>query len=320
MELASNIERAVKRQRRPRYRRVAAVKFQLQERDLEIIKLVHRYRLISSDNILALLPGSRKGILRRLCFLFHGRYLERPPEQIKPLALGSRPMVYGLGQRGADILHQELGLPKSKIDWARKNREVKQLFLEHTLMISNFLACLTLACRMRGDIRVMDTDEIVQGKPQLHVKTSFKFKGQVYNLNYRLEPDRVFGLHFVNDPPGSNRLFFLVECDRSTMPIRRINPYKSCFEKKLRGYWDCWQKGMFREALGFQNARVITLAKSKERIASMVKVVRELGESGKAPRMFLFALESDFTLKNIDRVLAPIWRNANDDRLMSLVD
>ena len=77
---------------------------------------------------------------------------------------------------------------------------------------------------------------------------------------------------------------------------------------------------MFKEAFGFTNASVITLAKSNDRIANMIKVCRELGEKGKAPRMFLFALESDFTLKNIDRVLAPIWRNANDDRLVSLIE
>ena len=210
MELASNITSVITHQRRPRYRRVETVRFQLQERDLEIIKLVHKYRLVSSDNILALMSGSRKGMLRRLCFLFHGRYLERPPEQIKPLALGSRPMVYGLGQRGAEVLCQELGLPKSKIDWARKNREVKQLYLAHTLMISSFMINLTIACQRRGGIRVLDGGEIVHGKPQLHIKTIFKFKGQAYNLQYRLEPDRVFGLHFVNDPQGSNRLFFLL--------------------------------------------------------------------------------------------------------------
>jgi hypothetical protein len=166
----------------------------------------------------------------------------------------------------------------------------------------------------------MDAAEIVSGKPMLHVKTNFKFKGQVYNLNYRLEPDRVFGIHFTNDPPGSNRAFFLLEADRSTMPVRRTNPYKSCFEKKLKGYWTCWQKGMFKETFGFQNARVIVLAKSNDRIANMIKVCRELGEKGKAPRMFLFALESDFNLKDVDKVLARIWRNANDARLVSLID
>ena len=77
MELASNIAPTIKRQRRPRYRRVASGRFQLQVRDLEIIKLVRRYRLISSDNIVALLPGSKKGILGRLYFLFHGGFLER---------------------------------------------------------------------------------------------------------------------------------------------------------------------------------------------------------------------------------------------------
>ena len=105
-------------------------------------------------------------------------------------------------------------MPLSKTDWTRKNREVKQLFLQHTLEISNFQTCLALACRNHGAIRVMPAEGIVQGRPLLNVKTSFRFKGQNYNLSYSLEPDIVFALNFVHDPPGRNRSLFLAEVDK----------------------------------------------------------------------------------------------------------
>ena len=306
--------------RKPRYRRSEAVSFQLQRRDLEIIRLVHKHRFLSSEHIIALLPGSRKGILRRLHFLFHGKYLDRPLEQIKPFVLGSRPLIYAVGPLGADLLNEELGIFCGKVDWAGKNREVKRIYLEHTLMVAHFMVCLEIACRKHGGIRIIETEEIVRDRPILRVKGNFKFKGQVKYISYSLEPDKVFGLHFLDEPEGSNRAFFLLEADRSTMPVRRINPYKSSFEKKIRGYWECWQKGAFKEVFGFQNARVLTLAKSNERIQTMSSVCRELGEKGKGSRMFLFTVESNFMLADVDQVLAPVWQSATDDRLMSLVE
>jgi len=322
MELATSILSTTteKHPRKPRFRRVEAVSFQLQKRDLEIIRLVHKHRFLSSEHIIALMQGSRKGILRRLHLLFHGRYLDRPLDQIKPFVSGSRPLVYALGPRGAGLLFEEFGIFCGKVDWTWKNREVKRIYLEHTLMVAHFMVCLELACRRHGGVRVIETEEIVKGRPMLRVKTNFKFNGQVHHLSYSLEPDKLFGLHFLNEPEGSNRAFFLLEADRSTMPVKRANPYKSSFEKKIRGYWECWQKGAFEEAYGFQNARVLTLVKSNDRIETMFSVCRELGEKGKGSRMFLFALGSNFILADVDKVLAPVWRGAGDDRLMSLVE
>ena len=88
---------APKQQRKPRYRRAAGVTLRITERDKHIIYQVYKHRFLTSKHISALVNGSQQGILRRLHLLFHGGYLDRPPEQIRPYRQGSDPMVYGLG-------------------------------------------------------------------------------------------------------------------------------------------------------------------------------------------------------------------------------
>jgi len=54
-------------------------------------------------------------------------------------------MVYGLGDKGVDLLAEEHGLDRGGIVWQEKNKEVKERYIQHVLMVSNFRACLTLA-------------------------------------------------------------------------------------------------------------------------------------------------------------------------------
>ena len=101
--------------RKPRYRRVPSVGFRLQERDREIIKHVFKHRFLNSNHIVALIGGTRQPILRRLHGLFHAGYLARPLEQIRPYKRGSDPMVYGLGNAGADLLAEEYQVPRGRL-------------------------------------------------------------------------------------------------------------------------------------------------------------------------------------------------------------
>jgi hypothetical protein len=87
-------------ERRPRYRRAAPserLSFRLQERDREIVSLVHDYRLIPSGHILQLIDGSDQKILRRLQALFHARYIDRIPQG------HNSEMLYALDDMGADL-------------------------------------------------------------------------------------------------------------------------------------------------------------------------------------------------------------------------
>ena len=92
----------------------------LQDRDLELLRTVADYRLISTPQFLRLFEGeSRDGIYRKLQRLFHHGYLDR---------IGTNPnapLLYGLGQRGADVL----GVSRRK--------EVSDPYVDHQLMIGD---------------------------------------------------------------------------------------------------------------------------------------------------------------------------------------
>src|SRR3972149_9105409 len=141
-----------KKKRLPRFKRIISpgLAFRLQERDMEIIKLVYAYRLLTSRMIQLLSSGSAQGILRRLQLLFHHGYLER----ISTWQPGA--LVYALGNKGADVLALNLGIDRGAVDWRKKNKEVSALFVNHSLMISNFRAVLELASRKRPELKILN--------------------------------------------------------------------------------------------------------------------------------------------------------------------
>lgn len=154
--------------RKPRFKRVPVENMQLTERDLAIIRQVFKHRFLRSIHIVALLNSIPQMTVRRLQLLYHHGYLDRPWEQVEFYhKVGSRPMAYGLGNRGADLLAEAFGMPRGKIDWAAKNKSVGQIFLNHTLSTADFMEHLEVACREHGRIRLMEAQEILDQAPEM---------------------------------------------------------------------------------------------------------------------------------------------------------
>lgn len=315
-------------QRKPRYRRVRNVPLRLQERDTQIIREVFKHRFLTSTHIAALLGGSQQGILRRLQKLYHGAYLDRPPEQIRPYKSGSDPMVYGLGNKGAEVLLEKFNIPKAKIDWTSKNREVKTVFLEHTLEVANFMVCLELALRKQKEVELITPQMIWrnisdQAKKQANpwgwrVSVKIDQKGEKKAIGFGVVPDKVFGLYFPKEPPGRQRAYFFLEADRSTMPVKSKNMLRTSFYKKMLGYFHSWQQELFEKTFPFKTARVLTVTRSKDRIESMISAGRELDPRGKGLRMFLFASEKDLDVSKPERIFEKIWVNGRGEQTSPL--
>ena len=89
-----------------------------------------------------LLNRSSDKIVRRLGALYHNGYLDRPPAQLDFFTrAGSAPLVYAIGNKGA-LFDEATG-----IDWTDKNRDVKRPYIEHALMIADFMVALESAVR-----------------------------------------------------------------------------------------------------------------------------------------------------------------------------
>lgn len=298
--------------RKARFHREPADNFRLQKRDREIIRHVYEYRFLTSEHIIKLLGGSRQGILRRLHYLYHGGYLDRPKAQLK--REGNFPLVYALGNKGVDLIAADLGLITPRVDWTTKNREAKPMFLEHTLMVSDIMLSIELSAKKARGVEFVGAEEIIerrpvkpetlQGNKELAWRVTVK---KERNYTYHIIPDNAFGLHF---PTERETSYFFLEADRSTMPVTRHNLFKTSFYKKLLGYWESWHQGLFKDNFHFRNPRVLTVTLSEERIRSMIKANKEIDPRHDGLRMFLFTTLDKFSAGN---PLKEIWTNGRGE-------
>jgi predicted transcriptional regulator len=140
------------RKSNPRFRRIPVGKLSLQKRDGEILKYVYKHRFLNSDHVAALVPGGDQGVRRRLKKLFHEGYLDRPREQVRPFRKGNYPYVYGLGKKGFEELPGKIKSRIAGYGWTGNNREAKQRYIDHTLLVSHFMVCVELSCRKRSSL------------------------------------------------------------------------------------------------------------------------------------------------------------------------
>src|SRR5580658_8353724 len=86
----------------------AAVAVYPTERDIEIFKLLVRFRYLPSDYIHAFVGGSAKALLHRLNLLCRkpNLYLSRPHQQRQNAEANYRPLIYQLDERGSRVLRE----------------------------------------------------------------------------------------------------------------------------------------------------------------------------------------------------------------------
>ena len=278
--------------RRPRFERAPVRSIALTARDLEILCAVSRHRLLRSTHLVALSAGSPQATLRRLQLLFHHGYLDRPPMQLDWYAKGSEPMVYALGNRGAEVLETEGEMKRGGIRWDTKNRRLSRLFLQHTLTVAEVMVAFEAACRSRAGVQLIPPEEVLTGAPASTRRLRLPFRWQVEvragGRSYRLgiEPDRVFGLRFEGEPDEKSRAFFFLEADRGTMPVVRKGLSRTSFLRKLLAYQETWRWGIHKAHLAIPNFRVLTVTSGRKRVEHLVAACRTL--SGASSRLFLF--------------------------------
>ncbi len=275
--------------RRPRFKRYAPPPLRLTEDDLTILRHVGEHRFLRSTHLVQLMGRSHDKIVRRLSALFHNGYLDRPPAQLDLFARGgSAPIIHALGNKGA-IFDEATG-----IDWTDKNRDVKRPYIEHALMVANFMVALECALRAYPRIKLIRAQDIMQ--------SSWTMTATVpgHGAELAVTPDKVFGLDFLD---LGKKNYFALEADRSTMPIERPLLTQSSFKKKLLTYHYGHEGKLHSKLWGIPGFRVLTITKSAERIASMIASLKEITR-GKGSNVFLFA---DVGLLNRLHPLAAPW-------------
>jgi hypothetical protein len=275
-------------------RRQAPAPFQLTERDLKILSQVARHRFLSSQHLAKLDGGSGQNLLRCLRILFDHQYLDRPYSQLAHVPVsGPRPMVYGLGRRGAQALRDH-SVHVDASDWTERNKRAGAKFIEHTLAIADFMVELEIACRECGVIKLLHEREILANAPERTQKAREPLRLVVPGVGNKIGvssviADGLFGLAF----PDDTAAYFLLEVDRGTMPVVRSNFDRTSYRRKLLVYWEAWKKKLHIEQFGVSQIRVVTITDSAKRVDNMLSVVAEI-TAGKGSNFFLFGQRRPF--------------------------
>lgn len=268
-----------KQQRLPRFERdaKAAGSFQFTPRDLVILRHVAEHRFIRSEWIIKLVGGSRQQLLRRLNLLYHHGYLERPRCQLDYYHHGgSKSLIYGLASRGAGRLRRDLNMPFERMDWTTRNKRVGRLFLEHTLMISDFMAALELECRIRKDVCLICGNDLVKPNGREPHREPFRWTVDIPGkARVVVVPDKVFALDTTLTDGVVVRTHYFLEADRGTMPVCRSSQKSTSLKGKLQAYRRMGTKGIQPKN---EQSWLAVITTSQERISRLRHLEKSQGQ------------------------------------------
>jgi hypothetical protein len=287
------INKTILQKKLPRFKRSGGQKppLALQPRDKEIIKLVFDHRFLNTEQITYLTGDSTRTIQRRLQKLFHHKFLDRPRQQFTSFRNNS--MIYACGDRGADVLAEDYGLDRGKINWRQKNNEVGERQLNHSMMISDFRVNLILALKDSKDTTLMFWKQGVARE----LRDSVVVKGEKEPIPFN--PDAFFGIR-----AEGGKLFFFLEADYSTMTHKY-------FFRKMKGYFHFWQQRKGSEKFGIKLFKVLTITKSQQRAKNLRKISKE-ADGGIGFTGFFFTSNENYNAEDPQSVLKPIWQTPAD--------
>lgn len=294
--------------RSPRFKRASTVaQIQLTKRDHEIIRLVHRHRFLRSHQIVALLDASPQQVLRRLKLLYHHGYLTRPRAQLEYYERGgTRPMVYGLGNKGAKLLERELGITVS----GKENDDaIGRVFLEHAILVSDVMVAIELACRKSSGVRFLYEDQLALQSKQ----TQWRVRVREHAVTLGVVPDRIFALEYADHGGEMQRVYFFLEANRGTMPVVRSGLTQTSFYRKLLAYEATWKQKVHQRKLGVHRFRVLTVTTNAMRVTSLLEACSRLK---RGHGLFLFA---DRTVLEKDP-FSPVWQCGKSAKISALLD
>jgi len=281
--------------------------FQVQRRDLEILRHVFRHRFLRPVHIHALLGGSAANLNRRLKLLFEHGFLERPKAQ-RPLRALTEQLVYGLGPRGARALEETYPALRdhklSEREWRETPKKVRRFsFMDHELGVADFMVPLEIACARISS-------------PGKEVK--FLYHGYPSRKDYRFEtekravtPDAFFAIKI---PRLKKTARQYLEFDRTNVELKEM-------AERYRAYLDWWKQG--HRDWSFNLFRVLTVCEDPDHAEALRRVAahasRKTGYRD-PPRIFWFTDTSRYNLARPEAVLDRIFRYPEGEGAVSLLE
>lgn len=277
----------------------AGKRIELTERDIELFKLLNRYRFLRSNFLYAFLGGnSETRFKERLGDLYHdGRYINRPEQQWQFANCRHMPVVYELDDEGEQVL-RDGGVMQSDSPLLKKGRMGAYRQFAHELMICDCMASIELGVRQDRSLRFISWQEIIAKAPErtrqldnpfaipVSISHTFARAGATQRADIRIVPDALFGLEYASDGKKTYR-FFALEADRNTQPVIRSNLQQTSYLRKILAYRQIASQDIHKSHLGLPILLVLTAATNQPHMTNIMSLVRELAHEGKS-KLFLF--------------------------------
>lgn len=300
-----------KRTRLPRFERVKnPPRMVLTERDTEILRQVHRYRLMTREQVERLLfppdhhqdhPTKTSKARKRLQLLYHHGYLERIPVPVGPGAWAWRP-VYHLSRKGARLIAPVASGDTSEpgsltVKQARGSRapEISLLFLDHLLKINDVRIAVMQAAARRG-FRVDKWLEETRLKSQEMKDYVSVASEQGRSTKVAVIPDAYFVLHL-----GDRRAHFFLELDRATMSNQR-------WKTRVLAYLAYIRSGKYQARYQTRSLRILTVTTTRQRMENL----RRTTARAQGGDVFWFTTIDQVAAEKV--FSSPIWLLAGEEQ------
>jgi hypothetical protein len=299
------------------------------ERDLEILKLLDRYRFLRSTNLYALAGGkSQKRFVERLGDLFHeGGYINRPKQQWQAINARYMPVVYELAEEGRRMLAEYGGGLESGLALVGKHGRRPSRHYHHELMICDILSSIEIGLRADSNLRFISWPEILASvkmpeatrsaaKPMAaKVPVTYVPPGarKSHRIDGPLVPDALFGLEYTARGAKQYR-FFALEADRNTEPVIRRDLRQSSYLRKILQYREIVARSVYKTLWGLPNLIVLTVTVNEQRCQNMMRLVDELTHGKGSTFLFFQTMPSLTSLQKaplpIPDILTGAWHRA----------
>jgi hypothetical protein len=267
----------------------------LTQRDIEIVRAVYDYRLLTTQHLKTLFFPSRHQAYARLSALYHHGFLNRVFLGVYADKMNT-PILYVLDKRGAELLQAEQGID---VVWSKELKSLTTQFLEHTLAINSVRVAVAKAAMDFGYA-------LLVWKGENEIKADYDYvtiRGQTGRMqSVSVIPDSYFAL----ETPKGKAHFFL-ELDRGTMTTQR-------FKTKILAYQTYYGSGAYQRRFETRSLRVLTVTTGPGRAANLQRVTEEAG--GK--QRYWFTTLDQVTPQTV--LSAPIWHVATNTQSEPLID
>lgn len=268
----------------------------LTHRDIEIIKAVHEYRVLTTQQLKALFFPSMHQAYNRLQALYNHQFIDRRFQGVATDKMNT-PILYVLDIRGAELLRSELGLD---VEWHPSQNQVSVQFLEHMMAISEVRIAISLNCRQMSELELLHWSGEADMKAGYDRVTIRLDTGKQKYVS--LIPDSYF---ILSTPHGKSHCF--LELDRGTMTVKR-------FKEKGFAYQQYYKSGIYQERYQTRSLRILTVTSSQNRAKNLLQAMNDL--DGKQ-RFWFTTLEQ---VQNEPVLTAPIWQTPDKVELRCLIE